>query len=170
MTDSADQTGPDQSEQDQPTTRIPPHQLAAARLRAVQALYTLEQDQDATVQEVVSDFVNRVRHEDVDDDGSAAVVADADLMGRIIRGVMGRTEDIDGIVQGGLSEKHSVGRLESVLRQILRAGVFELLMHHDTPAPIIINDYIEIGHAFYEGKEPKLVNAVLDKASKVLRG
>lgn len=168
MTDQNDMPDPDTQSGDE--TRIPPHQLAAARLRAVQALYELEQNPDASVSDVVSDFVTRVRHEDVDDDGAAAVIADADLMGRIIRGVMARTEDIDGIVEGGLSDKHSVGRLEAVLRQILRAGVYELLMNHDIPAAIIINDYIEVGHAFYEGKEPKLVNAVLDKAGRVLRG
>ena len=46
---------------------------------------------------------------------------------------------------------------------------FELLMHEDVDAPIIINEYLNITHAFYGGQEAKMVNGVLDSVAKVLR-
>ena len=60
-------------------------------------------------------------------------------------------------------------RLESVLRAILRAGAYELLARPDVPAPVVISEYLEIGHAFFAGKEPGLVNGVLDRLARTLR-
>jgi N utilization substance protein B len=37
------------------------------------------------------------------------------------------------------------------------------------PTGVIINDYVDVTHAFFGAKEPGLVNAVLDKLSKNLR-
>ena len=56
-----------------------------------------------------------------------------------------------------------------LLRAILRAGAYELLNHGDTAAGIIINDYVDVAHAFFDAKEPGLVNAILDKMGKKLR-
>ena len=36
--------------------------------------------------------------------------------------------------------------------------------------PIIINEYTDMARAFYAGPQVKIVNAVLDKIGKVLRG
>jgi N utilization substance protein B len=43
------------------------------------------------------------------------------------------------------------------------------LAHHDIDVPVIISDYLDITHAFYEGSESKLVNGVLDQISKAVR-
>ena len=36
-------------------------------------------------------------------------------------------------------------------------------------APIIIADYMHVAHAFYDEREEKLVNAVLDSVRKTVR-
>jgi len=38
------------------------------------------------------------------------------------------------------------------------------------PVPVIVTEYVEIAHAFFEEDEPKLVNAVLDRIAKQVRG
>jgi len=58
---------------------------------------------------------------------------------------------------------------EKLLQSILLCGIYEIMAHSDVDAPIIINDYVDVAHAFYDGGESKLVNAVLDRATKNLR-
>ena len=62
-----------------------------------------------------------------------------------------------------------LARLESVLRAILRAGTYELLARSDVPARVAMNEYVEIAHAFFSGKEPGMVNGVLNGIAKTLR-
>ncbi|MCR6632191.1 MAG: hypothetical protein NVV74_20260 [Magnetospirillum sp.] len=38
-----------------------------------------------------------------------------------------------------------------------------------TPARVVITEFVDVAHAFYAGPEPKMVNAVLDKIARVLR-
>ena len=56
-----------------------------------------------------------------------------------------------------------------VIRAILRVAVFELAGGIDVPARVVITEYVEIAHAFFAGKEPGLINGVLDRLGKQLR-
>jgi N utilization substance protein B len=47
--------------------------------------------------------------------------------------------------------------------------VFELLERTDVPAKVVINEYIQVGHAFFAQDEPRVVNGVLDKLARRLR-
>jgi N utilization substance protein B len=60
-------------------------------------------------------------------------------------------------------------RVDSILRAILRGGVFELMERRDVPARVAINEYIEVAHAFFDDDEPKVVNGVLDRLARRLR-
>ena len=68
-----------------------------------------------------------------------------------------------------LDRQWSLERMELLLRAILRAGAWELLCNSDVAAHIIINDYIDVTHAFFAGREPGMVNGVLDKLARTLR-
>ena len=59
--------------------------------------------------------------------------------------------------------------MEPLLKAILRAGTFELQHRGLTSTGVIVNDYIDVAHSFFDAKEPGLVNAVLDKLAKTLR-
>jgi N utilization substance protein B len=140
---------------------------SAARLAAVQALY--QADLAGTpVDRVISEFVqHRIGKEQ---DGDEFVPADAQMFTEIVRGATARKADVDGILSGALDTGHSFDRLEHLLRAILRAGCFELLAHQHIHSRIVISDYINIAHAFYAGREPGLVNGVLDRVGRDLRG
>ena len=101
-------------------------------------------------------------------DGDEMVDPDRELFGRIVRGIAARSDDIDGIIAGSLDTPWTVDRLELLLRAVLRAGVWELLENRDAAAAVVIADYVDVAHAFFGGKEPGLVNAVLDRASRTL--
>ena len=73
------------------------------------------------------------------------------------------------MITPALSAEWPLERLEAVLRAILRAGAYELFARADVPLKVVITEYVDIAHAFFEGKEPGLVNAVLDRIGRVLR-
>jgi N utilization substance protein B len=68
-----------------------------------------------------------------------------------------------------LSSEWPLERLEMVLRAILRVGAYELAFRIDVPARVVITEYVDIAHAFFAGKEPGMVNGVLDKLAHGIR-
>jgi N utilization substance protein B len=77
---------------------------------------------------------------------------------------------IDPLVRSALQEDWPLSRLDTTVRAILRAGTFEILERKDVPVAVIVTEYVEIARAFFENDEPKLVNAVLDRIAKQVRG
>ena len=143
-----------------------------ARLAAVQALYQSSYEQQLLA-DILKDTI-AASFEGLRDESDGAEVIhdlpDATLFRAIAEGVVTNVESLDTMIAGALDPRVSVARLEILLRTILRAGVFELHHHAKIPAGIIINDYVDVTRAFFNGKESGLVNGVLDKLGKSLRG
>jgi len=137
-----------------------------ARLSAVQALYQIELA-GGDAKSVVAEFTAHRLGQEIDGDRYAE--ADRGFFGDLVGGVSERRAEVDGAISAALPADWPLPRLENVLRAILRAGAYELLARTDVPAPVIINEYVEIAHAFYEGKEPGMVNGVLDRIARTLR-
>jgi N utilization substance protein B len=144
---------------------------SAARLAAVQALYQIEitgvLPGSAEVEKVVGEFVRDRLGKEID--GHIYNEADQAMFADIVRGASTRLRDIDGMIASALSPEWPIERLETVLRAILRAGAYELLARIDVPARVAISEYLDVAHAFFGGKEPALVNGVLDRLAHVLR-
>ncbi len=139
---------------------------SAARLAAVQALYQM--DLAGTPSEtVIGEFVRHRFGQDID--GDAYVTAEPQLFADIVRGVTARRDEIDGILSQALQGQWSFDRIELILRAILRAGTWELLANTAVAPHIVINDSIDVAHAFFAGREPGMVNGVLDKLARSLR-
>ncbi len=138
----------------------------AARLAAVQALYQLEQE-PTTPQKVIVEFLNYRFTEVVDN--TKFITPDKSLFEDIVIGVMDRMADLDSMISSTLSEDWRIERMESVVRAILRAAVFELSRDTSVPVPVVINEYIEITKSFCTGPEVAFVNASLDALAKLLR-
>ena len=139
---------------------------SAARLGAVQALYQIEIG-GAGVEEVIDEFERHRRGGT--GEGSFPSSADGEFFADLVRGACERRGEIDGLVSGTLAEGWTLGRLELLLAAVLRAGAFELLGRSDVPARVIIDEYIEVAHAFFGRGEPGFVNGVLDRLAHELR-
>ncbi len=137
-----------------------------ARLAAVQGLYRMELSGEAA-----ADLVRRFRDDPavLVQEERTLIAVDADLFSRIVSGVKDHQAVLDGMIAGALDARFSLGRIEPLLKAILRAGVYELFHHEDVPAGIIVNDYVDVTHGFFDVKEPGLVNAVLDRVAKKIR-
>lgn len=139
-----------------------PRYKTAARLAAVQALYQLDY-MPGNPDKIIRETIERVGQ-----NGEGLAPFDKELFANILNGALQRMPDIDPLLEANLDAKWPYARMEKILKCILRAGAGELLQP-DTDAPIIINDYVDVAHGFFEGKEPALVNAVLDKLAKHVR-
>ncbi len=139
---------------------------SAARLAAVQALYQIDMG-GAAPDSVIAEFVRHRLGREVDGDQYGD--ADPTLFADIVKGVIARQADLDRMISSVLTPDWPLERLETVLRAVLRAGTYELLARSDVPARVVISEYLDIAHAFFAGKEPGLVNGVLDRIAHVLR-
>ena len=69
-----------------------------------------------------------------------------------------------------MPEDWSLSRIDSLLRAVLRAAVWELKNCKEIDSLVILNEYMDITKAFYDSKELKLVNAILNNVSQSIRG
>jgi len=143
----------------------------ASRVAAVQALFQAEQA-DGNVEAVIDEFV---RHRLGTLPGAGGFedgrIPDAQvpLFARIVRVATREQESLDGILANALSADWPLERLEPVLRSLLRAGAAELSMPDGPPARVVINEYLDVAHGFFDGDEPRMANGVLDRLARLLR-
>ena len=139
---------------------------SASRLGAVQALYQVEMTGVAP-NVVVVEYVKHRLGQEID--GDTFMAADATLFEELVQGTVERQADLDGLITPALSADWPLDRLEMILRAILRVATFELAHRLDVPVKVVITEYVDIAHAFFAGKEPGLINGVLDKLGRQLR-
>lgn len=139
---------------------------SAARLAAVQALY--QQEMELTpLAPLLHEFHEHRLGATIE--GSTYVSAEAPFFDDIVSGVDARRAEIDALIEEHLASGWSMARLDKPLRQILRAGTYELLARADIPVGSIINEYLDVTEAFYDKKEKGFVNGLLDKVAKQAR-
>ena len=143
------------------------NQRGAARLAAVQALYQMDIG-GTGVLEVVAEYEAHRLGQELD--GETYLKADASWFRSIVSGVVREQTRLDPLIGSALQDDWALSRLDSTVRAILRAGVFELVDRKDVPVAVIVTEYVEIARAFFDDDEPKLVNAVLDRIAKQVRG
>ncbi|MBY5335442.1 transcription antitermination factor NusB [Rhizobium leguminosarum] len=143
------------------------NQRGAARLAAVQALYQMDVG-GTGVLEIVAEYEAHRLGQEID--GETYLKADAAWFRSIVSGVVRDQVRLDPLIAAALQDDWALSRLDSTVRAILRAGVFEITDRKDVPVAVIVTEYVEIAQAFFDDDEPKLVNAVLDRIAKQVRG
>lgn len=132
----------------------------AARLAAVQAIYQMELT-SLDAEAVIDEFVEHRFAET-----GLTTRPDEDYFADVVRGVPHRQNEIDRAIAQCLSADWKFSRIDSILRAILRAGSYELIARADVPAKVVIDEYLDITHAFFQGDEPGFVNAALDRMAR----
>ena len=136
---------------------------SAARLAAVQALYQMDVAQ-TDLDNVISEFsLNRLSEET---EGDQLQRPDGTFFQNLLAGVVSEQRVIDPLINEQLAEGWRLSRIDSTLRAILRSAVYELVYREDVPARVIINEYMDIAHAFFEKSETRVVNGVLDHIAR----
>jgi transcription antitermination protein NusB len=139
---------------------------SAARLAAVQALYQLDME-TIGIARLLAEFHAHRLGEQIDDDQYAD--AEVDFFDDIVSGVDARREEIDALITSKLGEQWKLPRLDKTMLQILRAGTYEIIARADVPTGSVISEYIDVAHAFFDAKDAKFVNGLLDAVAKEKR-
>lgn len=144
----------------------PAQARSAARLAAVQALYQQQMERTA-LPRLLDEFHQHRLGAEIED----AQFADADvaLFDDIVRGVDARRDEIDALIAGRLAAGWTVARMDKTMLQILRAGSYELLARADVPLGAVISEYVDVAKAFFDDREAKFANGVLDAVGKQVR-
>ncbi|MDP9055875.1 MAG: transcription antitermination factor NusB [Pseudomonadota bacterium] len=139
---------------------------SAARLAAVQALY--QQAMEATPIASLLDEFHRHRLGATIEDMQFAE-AETAFFDDIVSGVVARSDEVDTQLSAKLADGWRLERLDKTMLQVLRAGVYELMARPDIATATVINEYIDVAHAFFDVREAKFVNGVLDAVAKAVR-
>lgn len=140
---------------------------SAARLAAVQALY--QKDMEGTALARLLDEFHQHRLGREIEEGEQYADAEVDFFDDVVRGVDARRDEIDALITGRLSEGWSIRRLDKTMVQVLRAGTYELLARADVPVGSVISEYVDVAKAFFDDREAKFANGVLDAIAKDVR-
>ena len=87
----------------------------------------------------------------------------------VVAGAWAARERLDAEIERCLAAGWTLARCGYLLRACLRAGAFELAERTDVPVKVVINEYVELAHLFFDDSEPGFVNAVLDRLAPRLR-
>jgi N utilization substance protein B len=139
---------------------------SAARLAAVQALYQRHMEGTPTAR-LLDEFHQHRLGREIEDD--QYVEADVAFFDDLVRGVIAREEEIDALLEERLAPGWTLARLDKTMLQILRSGSYELLARPDVPVGSAISEYLDVAHAFFDAREAKFVNGVLDAVAKAAR-
>ena len=142
----------------------------ASRVGAVQALFQAEQG-STNPETVIDEFVRHRLGELAGAGFEDGRVPDADvpLFARIVRTATAQQDTLDPMLVAALAVEWPLDRLDPVLRALMRAGAAELWMSDGPPARVVINEYLDVAHGFFDGDEPRMANGVLDRLAHILR-
>ena len=135
---------------------------SSARLAVVQALYQMDVAQ-ITIKDVVDEFCAFRFGQETE--GHTLEKADISFFNDLLNGIVENQKKLDPLIDTHLASSWRLNRIDSTLRAILRAGAYELTNRTEIPAAVVISEYVDVAHAFFEKDEPKVVNAVLQNLS-----
>ena len=139
---------------------------SAARLAAVQALYQQEMEK-TPLPMLLREFHHHRLGATIE--GVEYADAEVDFFDDVVSGVDARAEELDELIAGKLAKDWSLARLDKPMRQILRAGAYELIARIDVPTGTVISEYVDVAKAFYDKREASFVNGLLDAIAKDVR-
>ena len=122
---------------------------SAARLAAVQALFQHHMEK-TPLPRLLKEFHDHRLGAEIEDDQYQA--AEVEFFDEIVVGTTEKSDEIDALITEKLASGWSVGRLDKTMLQILRAGSFELLMREDVSTAVVIDEFVDVAHAFLDQK------------------
>jgi N utilization substance protein B len=134
-----------------------------SRERALQMLYLWDQSRKAP-EEVVAGYWDGLWTEEIPP--SRRPVADP-FANELLFGAVGRADEADRLIAAH-ADNWRLERMSAVDRSILRLGVYELLEGR-TPAPVVIDEALEIARRFSGDEAVQFINGVLDAICKTLK-
>ena len=131
-----------------------------SRERALQMLFLWDQTRE-TPEKVIEGYWGGLASEVL----PARAVVD-EFANQLLCGAVRRAPEADLLIQAH-AEHWRLERMPAVDRNVLRLAVFELL-EAQTPAPVVIDEALEIARRFSGDESVQFINGVLDAIRKAL--
>ena len=132
-----------------------------AREAALQMLYQWEVGRTSGGEAIATYWPSR-------DNGSELSEAHREFANALVRGTIGRVEEIDRLLASH-AQHWRVERMAVLDRLVLRLATYELLAEPDTPAKVVLNEAIELARAYSGDEAVGFVNGVLDAVRRELK-
>ncbi|MGQ9598838.1 MAG: transcription antitermination factor NusB [Anaerolineae bacterium] len=120
-----------------------------ARIAALQALYEI----DCTSHAPAVVVEQRLAEVQLPETGR-------DFARELVLGVWRNRERLDVLI-ARYAPEWPVDQIAVIDRNILRIAIYEILMHHDTPTKVAINEAVELAKLFGSDSSSRFVNGVL---------
>lgn len=139
---------------------------SAARLAAVQILYSKKMLGIST-EESIRDFKDNFLGKNIEHDHIHK--PDSAFLKGLVEGVSTRNLQIEELIAPNLDANWSLERIDPVLLNIIKCAVLEFIEFVDIDIPVIISEYLDVTHAFFNKKEASFVNGILQKIGTAIR-
>ncbi len=131
----------------------------AARLMAVQACYEMLSTRRA-LKVLIDDYIQRGL--EVDEENNVKVKPKSALFKTIITDLDGHLAKVDEVFKECTKENSK--DVEPLLKAIAYCGLSEIITKKQDKG-LIINDYLNATHSFYEQGQVSVINGILDSAN-----
>jgi transcription antitermination protein NusB len=137
-----------------------------SRKRALQVLFEWDMRKES-VDRAISHFYETLYSEEEGDEDPARPKPDP-FMEQLARGTVANAARIDQQIQDK-AENWRLARMAVVDRNILRLAVYELSLKQ-VPAPVIIDEAIELARQFSNDEAAAFINGLLDAVNRQVQG
>jgi transcription antitermination factor NusB len=89
------------------------------------------------------------------------------FMADLVRGVTQSDGKLDELIEAA-GQNWRIGRMGSVERNVLRMATYEMMQMDDVPAPVVMNEAVDIAKYFSSDESGRFVNGLLDRIRRDL--
>ena len=87
----------------------------------------------------------------------------------VVNGTIERKEYIQDFMNKELKDDINENKTELMLKLMIMAALFEFMYMHKIPIKVTISEYLKVADFFVQDSQKSFLNAILDKASKLIR-
>jgi len=87
----------------------------------------------------------------------------------IVHGTIERKEYIEDFINKEFKNDINENKTELMLKLMIVAALYEFMYMHKIPVKVIISEYLKVADFFVQESQKSFLNAILDKASKLIR-
>ena len=87
----------------------------------------------------------------------------------VVNGTIERKELIQDLMNKKLKNDINENKTEIMIKLMIMAAIYEFMYMHKTPIKVIITEYLKVADFFTQDTQKSFLNAILDKASKLIR-
>ena len=87
----------------------------------------------------------------------------------VVNGTIERKEYIQDFMNKELKGDINENKTELMIKLMIMAALYEFMYMHKIPIKVIISEYLKVADFFVQDSQKSFLNAILDKASKLIR-